>query len=138
MQKTIFLKRSALVLLILVTSLWFVVGCGKVGAEDVPNFSPPQNGTQSGEENGRNEEKTYYTVTFDSDVGTEVQAQRIACGKTVLKPKDPVKQGTETTMYEFAGWYCGEVAWDFQNEIESDITLKAKWKESRYTVGLPI
>lgn len=119
--------------LIFVTSLCFVASCDKVGSEDVSNVDPPQHVTENGEKT-----EVYYTVTFDSDGGTAVQSQRIARGKTVLKPKDPVKQGTETSTYIFEGWYCGETAWDFQKEIQSDIMLKAKWKESRYTVGLPL
>ena len=71
---------------------------------------------------------TTYTVTFDSDGGSEVASQTVESGKTATKPADPAKSG-EKTSYAFLGWYNGDSAFDFASTIESDVTLKAKWIE---------
>ncbi|MBR2321004.1 MAG: InlB B-repeat-containing protein, partial [Clostridia bacterium] len=41
-----------------------------------------------------------YTVTFDGENATEY-----GYGSKIEKPADPVKESTETTAYEFIGWY---------------------------------
>ena len=63
-----------------------------------------------------------FTVTFDSDGGSDVKEQTIESGKTATKPADPTKEG-----FTFAGWYAGETAFDFTTAITADTTLKAKW-----------
>ena len=76
-----------------------------------------------------------YTVTFDSDGGSEVAAQSLPTGGKAEKPNDPVREG-----YTFNGWYqvtgtdpeetLAETAFDFENtDITEDITLKAVWEE---------
>jgi uncharacterized repeat protein (TIGR02543 family) len=67
---------------------------------------------------------TKYTVTFDSDGGTEVAAQTIDKDSTVQKPEDPTKTG-----YIFAGWYSGDTEYDFTSGVTSDLTLTAKWNQ---------
>ena len=63
-----------------------------------------------------------YTVTFDSDGGSEVASQTVESGKTATKPTNPTKTG-----YSFNGWYNGDSAFDFAAAIEEDVTLKVKW-----------
>ena len=70
-----------------------------------------------------------YKVTFDSNGGTDVDAQTVKAGKTVTKPADPTKENRT-----FAGWYLkkqnGGVAttpFDFSQPVTGDITLIAKW-----------
>ncbi len=41
-----------------------------------------------------------YTVTFDSNGGSDVAKQTVTSGEKVNKPADPTREG-----YEFAGWY---------------------------------
>ncbi|MBQ3001302.1 MAG: InlB B-repeat-containing protein [Bacilli bacterium] len=66
-----------------------------------------------------------YTVTFDSNGGSEVAAVTVESGHTVAKPADPTKEG-----YTFVGWFYYDSAWDFGvNTIGSNITLTAKWEE---------
>ena len=64
-----------------------------------------------------------YTVTFDSDGGSTVAAQKVESGKKATKPTDPTKKG-----YTFDKWMLGEKEFDFSTKITEDITLKAKYK----------
>ena len=74
-------------------------------------------------------EVEYFTVTFDSQGGSDVAAiTNVVGGEKVTQPADPVKDG-----FEFAGWHkevaCTNV-WNFSNyAVTSDITLYAKWAE---------
>ena len=63
-----------------------------------------------------------YTVTFDSDGGTDVSSVTILENETIKKPSDPTKEG-----YTFDGWYNGDVKFDFKTKITKNLTLKAKW-----------
>ena len=75
-----------------------------------------------------------HTVTFNLDGGsfqdgTEMTST-VRDGSTVAKPADPIKDPTETTEYEFNGWYSDEgctVQFDFSAPITEDITIYAKW-----------
>ncbi len=68
-------------------------------------------------------EDVYYTVTFDSNGGSAVEAMKVKSGGTVTVPAEPEKEG-----YIFAGWRNGAVDWSFgDNKVTSDITLTAAW-----------
>ena len=62
-----------------------------------------------------------FTVTFDSDGGSDVDQQEI-CNTSAIKPSNPKKDG-----YDFAGWYLGDTQYTFDTKITTDITLKAHW-----------
>ena len=65
-----------------------------------------------------------YTVTFDYNDGkTENLKIVVAEGSKVSKPEDPNKVG-----YNFIEWQYDGVAYNFDNPINSDITLKAKYE----------
>ncbi len=66
-----------------------------------------------------------YTVTFDSDGGSPVEAQKLSSGGQVERPKDSVKENLC-----FAGWYTADgKLYDFDYKfVYSDFTLKAKWQ----------
>ena len=68
------------------------------------------------------EEKTY-TVTFDSDGGSEIKPVPVKDGEKVTKPEGPTKNG-----YTFKGWFNGETVYDFETAVTANITLKAKWE----------
>ena len=66
-----------------------------------------------------------YTVTFDSNGGTEVPPQTVLEGEKAIKPADPT-----TLSDEFDGWYIDknfDKEFDFNTPITGDITLYAKW-----------
>ena len=71
---------------------------------------------------------TTYTVTFDADGGSAVEAQTVERGNTATKPADPSKS-EEKVSYVFLGWYNGDTVFDFATAITENITLKAKWLE---------
>lgn len=67
----------------------------------------------------------YYTVTFDSMGGSEVESQEVEKGAIATKPETPTMDG-----YSFAGWYMDSeltTAYDFANPVTGDITLYAAW-----------
>ncbi len=71
-----------------------------------------------------------FTVTFDSQGGSEVASQKVKDGKVAVKPKNPTKEG-----FEFGYWYLVEGSeYDFQTPVTSNITLKALWDGGEYTV----
>lgn len=62
-------------------------------------------------------------VTFDSDGGSKVEAQRIAKGGTVEKPTDPTRAN-----FVFGGWSDGTKVWNFDNDtVTADVALTAQW-----------
>ena len=69
-----------------------------------------------------------YTVTFQSEGGSEVASQ-IRANTPADRPADPTKEG-----YTFIGWYKGESEWDFETPVTADLTLTAKWQINRYTI----
>ena len=106
-------KLTKYVLLLAAMALGFAFASCK---HDIPNDTP---------------EVKYYTVTFDSNGGTEVKSQKIESGKKATEPEtNPTKEG-----YGFAGWYNGETVFDFDTAIKADITLKAKWTLNTYTIS---
>lgn len=69
-----------------------------------------------------------YTVTFEANGGSKVATiTDIKPGSTIVKPKDPQKEG-----YVFKGWYkedSFETQWDFDlDQVNSNLTLFAKWE----------
>ena len=75
------------------------------------------------------EEVKFFTVTFNSQGGSDVAAiADVAGGTKITQPADPTKDG-----FDFDYWYkeatCTNI-WNFKgNVVTSDITLYAKWAE---------
>ncbi len=69
-----------------------------------------------------------YTVTFQSEGGSEVASQ-IRANTPADRPADPTKEG-----YTFIGWYNGESEWNFADAVTEALTLTAKWTANRYTI----
>lgn len=69
-----------------------------------------------------------YTVTFESNGGSAVEAKQVPEGGTVEKPQPvPTKEG-----YLFQGWFSEmtlTTPFDFTTVITQDITLYAKWAD---------
>ena len=70
-----------------------------------------------------------YTVTFDTDGGSEVKSQTVAYGGQAAVPAAPAKPG-----YTFAGWYLDGKAYDFDAPVTENLTLTANWTVNRYTI----
>ena len=71
------------------------------------------------------------TVTFDSDGGSAVAAEKVKKGECVNQPGDPTKEG-----FDFMGWYLGDQKYDFATPVTNSITIKAGWEKSKYVTFL--
>jgi len=75
----------------------------------------------------------FYTVTFNSQGGSEVEGVITSYNSTITPPSAPTKTG-----YSFNGWYKESGCinpWTFASDVvTSDITLYAKWTINTYTV----
>ena len=65
-----------------------------------------------------------YTVTFDSDGGSKVNAAKVIENNTVGKPSNPTKSG-----FKFKEWQLDGKTYNFSTKVTKDITLKAVWTE---------
>ncbi|MBQ3274416.1 MAG: InlB B-repeat-containing protein, partial [Christensenellaceae bacterium] len=64
-------------------------------------------------------------VSFETNGGSDVEAQTIAIGGTATKPEDPTKDG-----YSFYNWFGEEACttpFDFTQAINGDTTVYAHW-----------
>lgn len=74
-----------------------------------------------------------YTISFDTDGGSEVADITDDYGQAVEAPADPTKEG-----HDFKGWYADS---DFNTEYEfttipaEDITVYAKWEIQKFDVS---
>ena len=69
-----------------------------------------------------------FIVKFETDGGTTIPNQIIEKGNKVAKPIDPVKDG-----YTFAGWFLDDEIYDFNEIVDNNIELKAKWEKIKDT-----
>lgn len=68
-----------------------------------------------------NKGKTY-NVTFKTDGGTIIESQKVKKGGKIKRPIDPEKEG-----YVFDEWIYLDEVYDFNSEVNSDMTLSASW-----------
>ncbi|MBO5117540.1 MAG: InlB B-repeat-containing protein, partial [Treponema sp.] len=72
---------------------------------------------------------TKYTITFDSQGGSEVAAQEVAENVAATAPEVPTKDG-----YTFVEWLSGETAYDWTAPVTGNLTLTAKWTPTEYKI----
>ena len=65
------------------------------------------------------------TVTFNSDGGSSVEEQEVFAGEKAVEPEAPTKSG-----YRFVEWQQSGSAYDFDDEVTTDITLDAVWQKT--------
>ena len=75
-----------------------------------------------------------YTVSFNSQGGSDVTSKKAPFGSTISEPISPTRSG-----YTFAGWYKEAAttnAWVFSTDTmpAQNITLYAKWAANKYAV----
>ncbi len=86
------------------------------------------------DDNG-NSDITTYTVSYETNGGSAIDAVDVEENDKVARPTDPTK-----TDYTFVGWYTDndtfQNAFDFDNDvITEDITLYARWSKNSVTVS---
>ena len=74
-----------------------------------------------------------YTITFDSNGGTDVPAQKdLMYSDYIAEPEEPTREG-----YTFNGWYVDEncvYQWDFEtSQVSKSMTLYADWISNNET-----
>ena len=82
-------------------------------------------------------DKKTYTISFNSEGGSDVASQKVKEGDRVTIPTNPVKED-----YTFVRWEYQNEEYDFNKTVSSDMTLKAIWeevqKEIKYDVTFTI
>lgn len=91
------------------------------------------NGASGSETAAATESETFYSVSFDTDGGSEVAPQQVKRGGYAQAPENPVKIG-----YIFDGWTTENGSdWKFNKKtINENVTLVAKWRESACTISI--
>lgn len=74
-------------------------------------------------------EKKKYIVTFDSNGGSSVSSQTIIEGNKASKPNNPTRSG-----YSFVDWMLNGNSYDFNDIVDKNITLIAKWNKNNYKI----
>lgn len=84
-------------------------------------------GSGSGGNGGSGGTTVRYTVTFDTDGGSEIPSKTAAENSAIEEPSAPTKEG-----FDFAGWYVDKEhkeKYDFTAKVTRNITLYAAWVE---------
>ena len=89
---------------------------------------------KDGEEVEKTGESKKYTITFDTKGGSEISNQIVEEGYKVYKPEKPTKEG-----YIFKYWSYNNTEYDFNTDVNSDITLIAVYEKDlsykkKYTI----
>ena len=117
-------KRIILLSVILFLVSLFISCSGAVGPDSGNETANEQaSGTGGASPSTPPAPPVYYTVTFNSDGGNDIEAQSVQQGNTVTRPEDPVRNG-----YLFCGWFLSNTLYDFASPVNSAITLIAKWE----------
>lgn len=72
------------------------------------------------------DENEEYTVTFDSDGGTDVAPVKAKWNETINEPETPEKNDRV-----FDGWYNGEQKIEFPMTVTENVILKVQWRQNR-------
>lgn len=76
------------------------------------------------DKNKQKEDSEEFKVTFNPNGGSVVASITVKKGEKITKPEDPTRKG-----YEFTGWKLNEEDFDFEKEINENVTLTATWKK---------
>lgn len=76
---------------------------------------------------------TQYQVTFDSNGGSDVLAQKVKSGEKIIEPENPTKAN-----HYFVGWYLNDLKFDFENTLDKDVELVAKWLDKDFSSNVVI
>lgn len=71
-----------------------------------------------------------YTITFDTDGGSQIAAKQYTAIETV----EEISEVPEKTGFVFDAWYLGNEKYVFGGKLTADITLTAKYNVKKITV----
>ena len=72
----------------------------------------------------------FVLMTLPYDVTINGETIKVAKGDKVARPADPTKEATVDKVYTFAGWFVGDVEYDFEAPVTSDLTIEARYNEA--------
>ena len=72
-----------------------------------------------------------WTVTFDSDGGSDVAVATVDDGQAIAQPANPTKTG-----FDFVEWQLSGSAYDFSSAVTANITLVATWEVAQTDASL--
>lgn len=80
-------------------------------------------------------EASTFTISFESNGGTEIPDLVVASGEVATKPTDPTRSTSNDNKYQFTfgGWYVDstlKTAYDWSSTVGEDLILYAKWSFS--------
>lgn len=113
-------KRYSFVILCAVFSMGLLLGAC--------NSQKPGSETENPSESQGSEVVTTYTVTFNSNGGSDVASQTVKKGEKATKPTNPTKEG-----FTFGNWFEDNVLvtpYDFNTPVTSSFTLFASWTKN--------
>ena len=119
-------KKFVFILTAIMLCLAFALSaCGETGGGNNAN-----NGNNG---NTNHDDGTYYTVTFDSQGGSNVESKRVLAGNPVAAPASPTRDN-----FDFGGWYKSADknagSWNFSTDrVNGDLTLYAHWTAKEQT-----
>ena len=93
--------------------------CGETKDETIPKKSGYVGGGGGG--------SVTYTVTYQTNGGSEIKKVSVNKNAVLTQPKAPEKEG-----YKFDGWYTDKeltTVYDFDTKVTKSFTLYAKWTE---------
>ncbi|MDG0888368.1 InlB B-repeat-containing protein [Paracholeplasma manati] len=98
------MRKHICFVLLVVVSLMIISGC----KENVPEIEAHQ-------------------ITFNFENGSNNLVMDVLDGGLVIEPETPLKTG-----HEFVGWYDGDTPYTFNQPVDSNINLTARWVVKSY------
>ena len=123
-MKKLFKNKKFIITVIIVLIL---AAIGTTGTIIYLNSKKNNANTSKIEEKDRDKQKEEveeFKVTFNPNGGSAIASITVKKGEKITKPENPERKG-----YEFAGWKLAEEEFDFDKEINENITLTATWKK---------
>lgn len=123
-------KFSKVMVLCTLTCVWGGAALLSVSCSNSSDGGTIPITTQTATTPAQNPTPTTFTVTFDTDGGSEVAAQTVNENGKAAKPADPTKDVVNGISVPFLGWYSDSAKttpFNFDAAITATTTVYAKW-----------